>query len=264
MTPYRRFDTVSSVVSALVTLGGLSIAALIYAGDLPKEPTEIGGFLAIVAVLVTVVWLALQSSIVPFFLRHGLLRRIVLGRHNIEGTWIQIERGETFVRMAIIDFQPNKNAFILSGYSLNETLQVQAQFHATNNEISWPFMRFQFRNPLSNGDDGLSEGLGEIRFEMNRAAARRYNGYLQPVGTTKRISIEAVKLTNPRDIRAIRTLEGRRRIIETYRANFSPDTFAAAHSKLERAADELQALRFRRRATDTVSAELDRARARDV
>jgi len=264
VTPYRRFSIVASVISSLVTLGGLSLAAVLYADRLPESPTEIGGLLAIAAVLVTVVWLALQSSIVPFFLRSGLLRRLVLGRYNVEGTWIQIERGEDFTRMAIIDFQPSRNNFILSGYSLDDMLQVQTQLHATNTEISWPFMRFQFRNPLSDGEDGLRDGLGEIRFEMNRAASLRYNGYLQPVGSTKRISVEAVKLTSPRDIRAIRTLEGRRRLLETYRANFSPNTLATAHSKLERAADELQALRFRRRSTDTPLDEAERARVSDV
>ncbi|MEM9054484.1 MAG: hypothetical protein AAGB16_04085, partial [Pseudomonadota bacterium] len=172
--------------------------------------------------------------------RFNSVRRLVLGKYYFEGTWLQSERGEDHQRLSVIDIQPNGKGFIFSGYSLNEDLEIESNTLIEFSKMQWPFMTYKHRNSLSDGADGKRDGVGELQFEMNRSAARRYNGFVQFVRSPDRLRVEGVKLTSNREVKNLRTLQGREKVFSKYWGLFfnssvrKADPKAAISPKVER------------------------------
>jgi hypothetical protein len=221
MNPYSRFNKVSNllaagVIVALVLVFGLPgferISNLANGDTGLTLMATIGAGIA----LLVVGWLALTGTIFPILFRVTALRRLILGKYYIEGTWLQAERGAAERRMSVIDIQPDGYRFIFSGYALNEELEIEANTLIEFSRFEWPFMVYKYRNSLSDGSDGKREGVGEIQLEMNQASARRYNGFLQYVRSSERLKIEGAKLTSQAEVRSLRRLDGRQRVFEKY------------------------------------------------
>lgn len=220
MNPYARFGLISNSVSAALIVGALAVfgppvfeAVTSAAGGTgPAMWMALG---AAVTVLV-VFWLAMTEAIFPTLFRFNMIRKLVLGKYYVEGTWLQAEKGDGTKRMSVIDIQPDGKGFIFSGYALNEDLEIESNTLIEFSRFDWPFMTYKYRNSLSDGADGQREGVGEIQFEMNRAAAKRYNGYAQYVKNEARLNIEGTKLTSNSEVKRLRSLDGRRKIFERY------------------------------------------------
>ncbi len=221
MNPYSRFDRVSNLLAA-----GAAVATVLAFGLPAFEgiarftngetgPTLMATIGAGIALLV-VGWHALTGTVFPLLFRITALRKIVLGKYYIEGTWLQAERGSEERRMSVIDIQPNGYQFIFSGYALNEELEIEANTLLEFSRFEWPFMVYKYRNSLSDGADGKREGVGEIQLEMNQSSARRYNGFLQYLRNSERMKIEGAKLTVPSEVRSLRKLDGRQRVFQKY------------------------------------------------
>ena len=221
MNPYTRFTTVSNLMAATLTVGAVLAfgmpafeAISKYSGGQtgPGLMAATGASLA----LLVVGWLAMTEVIFPLIFRMSAVRKIVLGKYYIEGTWLQAERGTDEKRMSVIDIQPDGNRFIFSGYSLNEDLEIQSNIMIEFSRFEWPFMVYKYRNSLSDGGDGRRDGVGEIQLEMNRSSARRYNGFLQYVKSSERLKIEGAKLIGEAEVDQLRRLDGRQKIFDKY------------------------------------------------
>ncbi len=220
MNPYSRFGRVSNTVSAAIILSALAFAGpniltaveTVSAGNSATMLSYLGG----AVVLVVVFWIAMTEAIFPILFRMTSVRRLVLGKYYFEGTWLQSEKGEGHERLSVIDIQPRGKSFIFSGYSLNSDLEIESNTLIEFSKLDWPFMTYKYRNSLSDGADGKRDGVGEIQYEMNRAAARRYNGYVQYVRGDARLRIEGAKMTSNREVKKLRTLQGRRDVFRKY------------------------------------------------
>ena len=221
MNPYTRFRTVSTLMAATVTIGAVLAfgmpafeAISNYSGGTtgPGLMAATGASLA----LLVVGWLSMTEVIFPLIFRLSSVRKAVLGKYYIEGTWLQAERGVNERRMSVIDIQPDGDRFIFSGYALNEELEIESNIMIEFSRFEWPFMVYKYRNSLSDGSDGRRDGVGEIQLEMNRSSARRYNGFLQYVKNDERLKIEGAKLMSGVEVNKLRSLSGRRQVFEKY------------------------------------------------
>lgn len=221
MNPYTRFTTVSNLMAATATIGAVlafgmpafeAISTFSGGQTGPSLMAATGASLA----LLVVGWLAMTEVIFPLIFRISTVRKMVLGKYYIEGTWLQAERGTDEKRMSVIDIQPDGKRFIFSGYSLNSDLEIQSNIMIEFSRFEWPFMVYKYRNSLSDGGDGRRDGVGEIQLEMNRASARRYNGFLQYVKSDERLKIEGAKLVSASEVNQLRELDGRQSIFEKY------------------------------------------------
>ena len=221
MNPYTRFRTVSTLLAAAVTVGAVlafgmpafeSISQISGGNTGPGLMAATGASLAVLVVG----WLAMTELIFPLIFRISAVRKFILGKYFIEGTWLQAERGAHEKRMSVIDIQPDGDRFIFSGYALNEALEIESNIMIEFSRFEWPFMVYKYRNSLSDGSDGRRDGVGEIQLEMNRDSARRYNGFLQYVKSDERLKIEGAKLINRLEVSQLRSLVGRRQVFEKY------------------------------------------------
>lgn len=221
MNPYTRFTTVSTLMAATVTVGAVlafgmpAFDAISHFNGADTGPGLMAATGAGLALLV-VGWLGMTDIIFPLIFRMSAVRKMVLGKYYIEGTWLQAERGQDEKRMSVIDIQPDGNRFIFSGYSLNEDLEIESNIMIEFSRFEWPFMVYKYRNSLSDGSDGRRDGVGEIQLEMNRSSARRYNGFLQYVKSDERLKIEGAKLVNAAEVNHLRSLDGRQVVFEKY------------------------------------------------
>ena len=220
MNPYSRFGLVSNTVSAAAILtllaftgpGILGSLETVLGADAGAKAAAIGGGVAVMVV----VWLAMTEAIFPALFRFNSVRRLILGKYYFEGTWLQAEKGEGHQRLSVIDIQPDGKGFIFSGYSLNQDLEIESNTLIEFSKMEWPFMTYKHRNSLSDGADGKRDGVGELQFEMNRAASRRYNGFVQFVRSPERLRVEGAKLTSGREVKDLRTLDGRQKVFSKY------------------------------------------------
>ena len=236
MNPYARFGLVSNSVSAAIVAGALVFLGGDLAGALLNQDAgqyQRWGAVAAALTVIVVFWLAMTEAIFPTLFRFNWVRKVILGKYYIEGTWLQAEKGPQVSRMSVIDIQPNGNTFTFSGYALDRDLEIESNILIEFSRFDWPFMTYKYRNTLSDGSDGQREGVGEVQFEMNRDASRRYNGFFQHIKHTDRVKIEGSKLRRARDVRALRSLEGREEIFEEYWALFfeRSERRAAKHSQ---------------------------------
>ncbi|MEO0714788.1 MAG: hypothetical protein AAFY37_12840 [Pseudomonadota bacterium] len=232
MNPYNRFSTVSTVASATIIIGllaGFGMQAFdIISQNIGSDGPAVMGAVGAAVTSLVVAWLALTEVLFPALFRLTAVRKAILGKYYIEGTWLQAERGAKDRRMAVIDIQPAGRRFIFSGYTLNEDLEIEANTLIEFSRFEWPYMTYKYRNSLSDGSDGQRDGVGEIQLEMNREAARRYNGFFQYVQSAERMKIEGAKLVNNREVKDLRTLEGRQNVFEKYWRLFFQTTLKAA------------------------------------
>ncbi len=248
--PYSRFTTVANAVAALSTVSVLAISGLaakdaLEAASASGGPTLMIG-LGMLIVAIVAFWFAMTEAIIPIVFRITAIRRMVLGKYFIEGTWMQAERSEHGRRMAVIDIQPSGRKFIFSGYAVNDQLEIEANTLIEFSRFDWPFMTYKYRNSLSDGSDGQRDGVGEIQFEMNREAARSYNGFIQFVKSPARTRIEGARLTSNKEVRSLRTLEGRQKVFEKYWKLFFMRTVTGLRSPAARAAESASIVPRRR------------------
>lgn len=221
MNPYSRFRLVSNTVSAALIVGALAtfgqgvFAAI--AGSAAETGLSLWAAMGAGIGVLVVFWLAMTEAIFPSLFRFNTIRRLVLGKYYIEGTWLQAERGAPEgPRLSVIDIQPAGRGFIFSGYALNRNLEIESNTLIEFSKFEWPFMSYKYRNSLSDGADGQRDGVGEIQFEMNRSSAARYNGFAQFVKNTRRLKIEGAKLKKNAEVKRLRSLEHRKQILEKY------------------------------------------------
>lgn len=218
--PYSRFTTVANTLAAISTVSVLAIAGVTLSdrilSDGPAAGPDLMIGLGIGMVAIVAFWFAMTEAIIPTLFRITAIRRMVLGKYFIEGTWMQAERSDQGRRMAVIDIQPSGRKFIFSGYAVNDLLEIEANTMIEFSRFDWPYMTYKYRNSLSDGSDGQRDGVGEIQFEMNREAARSYNGFIQFVKSPVRTRIEGARLTSNKEVRSLRSLEGRQKVFEKY------------------------------------------------
>lgn len=250
MSAYSRFDRISSGASAVLMLALVGALGPRLMQIVQTQP-GLEGALILTGALATLAlgWLALQRVVFPLLFRITPVRRLVLGRHYIEGTWVASQMGGAGgKRLMLLNIQPFKRSFAVSGHTLTPDLRVESNTHVDLAKLDWPVLSFRFRNTLSDGADGQSEGIGDIQFDMNESAPLRFVGFIEVLRGGRRIRLEATKLTRWRDIRGLRKQDSRGDILTSYWASLFDHQIAGKMEMPNR--DDIEEVVHRRRASD--------------
>ena len=225
MNPYNRFSAISSLLASSVVLAGIvafgpTIRDMILQMAGQSALAQWAG-LAGAGLVLLVVWSVLSGIVLPGLLKFGLLRRWVLGRAFIEGSWIQAERGgPNGPRIGIVTLKPARNGVLLSASTLTRMGEIESGLQAEYHAVDWPRIDFKFRETLPTESGRQAEGFGEMQFDLTGGAPTRYSGCLQFAGADKRIKTEAVKLTSWKERRKLRSLDGRGEVLGKYWSAF--------------------------------------------
>ena len=243
MTPYSRFRLISTTAAAALIAGGLCAVWPLLAGMIAAATGGVTAaytaFVAVAALLSVVAFLTLSEAVFPALFQLPFLRRIVLGRHYVEGTWLQAERGPSgSERLTVLHIRPARAGYDLSGYSLNQESEIESNRMVEYTKLDGPVLFHAYRSLMPDGAGNQARGTSELMFEQRRGAPKAYSGYGEPVGG-RRYQIEGVKLTRWSERRRLRKLDQRAEIVETYWNLF----FGAAATEVQDTAYEPPAVR---------------------
>lgn len=220
MNPYSRFRLISNTATTALIAGSLCAAWPLASAMLV---TAIGGAgtayqLAVAGIAAGLVLAALAISewIFPALFQMSFLRRIVLGKHYIEGTWLQAERGPAgSERLTVLHLRPSGYGFDLSGYSLNQESEIESNRMIEYSRLDGPVLTYAYRSLMPDGAGNQARGMGELMFEQRGGAPKAYSGHGEPIGA-RRFQVEGVKLTKWSERRRLRKLEQRSGIVTHY------------------------------------------------
>lgn len=214
MNPYGRFQVVSGALSGAMVLAGFGFLAQ---GILTNPITTQSGlaFVGLTAAAIAI-WYTINHQMMPLVFEQSGLRSRVLGKQNIEGTWLQAERSEDGLRIAVIGIRPAANGFALTGYAMDENFEVVSNIAMEYSNLTWPQMAFKYRNTLVDAEDPTREGFGELQFELGRGAPLRYNGFCKMTSSGQRFAIEGARVTDVEELELLDTLDGREELVDRY------------------------------------------------
>lgn len=234
MNPYSRFQVVSGATSGALVLAGFGFLARGVISE-PLTTQSLFAFGGLVGASVAI-WYTINHQLMPMVFENAGVRSRVLGRQNIEGTWLQAERTANGPRISVIGIRPGAEGFTLNGYAMNEDLDVVSNMALDHSKLDWPYMSFKFRNTLVDGEDPAREGFGELQFEHGSLRPVRFNGFCKLTGSGERYSVEGVRLTSEEDLELLETLEGREDLVDRYWALFFERDLRREERKAERKA----------------------------
>lgn len=243
MTPYSRFRLISNTAAAALIAGALCAVWPLLAGMIAAATGGVTAaytaFVAIAATLSVVAFLTLSEAVFPALFQMPLLRRMVLGRHYIEGTWLLAERGPSgSERLTVLHIQPAGAGYDLSGYSLNQESEIESNRMVEYTKLDGPVLFHAYRSLMPDGAGNQARGASELMFEQRRGTPKACSGYGEPVGG-RRYQIEGVKLSSWSERRRLSKLDQRAQVVETYWSLF----FGAASTEVQEAAYEPPAVR---------------------
>ncbi|MDP3459727.1 MAG: hypothetical protein Q8S09_10680 [Hyphomonas sp.] len=225
MNPYSRFRLISNTATAALP-AGLLCAVWPVASDMLATAT--GGLTPVywasvagVAAGLVLASLVLTEWVFPSLFQLGFLRRIVLGRDYVEGTWLQAERGPSgSERLTVLHVRPSGYGFGLSGFCLNQESEIESNRMIEYAKLDGPVLSYAYRSLMPDGAGNQAKGSSELMFEQRRGAPKAYSGHGDAGGGARRFQIEGVKLTKGSERRRLLRIEQRSDVVETYWALF--------------------------------------------
>lgn len=221
MTPYSRFRLVSNFLAAALVAGGLC-AVWPLASDMIGAATggltiAYWGAVSIAALLTVCLSLMLTEALFPALFHWSVLRKMVLGRDYIEGTWLQAERGPSgSERLTVLHVRPSGFGYDLSGYSLNQENEIESNRMVAWSKLDGPVLNYAYRMLMPDAGGNQNQFFSELMFEQRRGAPKALAGYGAPAGGTRRFQIEGVKLTKWSERRRLGKLEQRGEVVGKY------------------------------------------------
>ena len=212
-------------ISALVVIAAIAAAIAV-------ALASAGSFDALPEVFVVITGIAVAAAVVVFgkflfdfsFLRIRSLRRLLLGRYDIEGSWFNVMRDEDDepVGVGVSNIGLTRRGYFFewsvsgeeyglaeteSGFELN--LSRGFTFSDTMVGVQWPRLAFVYEATWAEKTVPGGIGYGYLDFSWRREVrARRGVGLSFGMGSDKPLEITSFRLDSPEDVELVRQLDG--------------------------------------------------------
>jgi hypothetical protein len=222
--PYKRFDKLktATVVSGLTLTFG---AARYFQDQIPKSIDQFAAmvFLLAYALVPLMLWLFISYIVVPIVLEKRFFRTFVLGRRYVEGTWIEWLRDPMGQEaMSIINIQPDKETFAMSGTNHDEEGNINHSFKVTLWKFNWPYLDYCYES-TTGGSSGEYQGVGLFQFLSQesgfRGAPTSFTGSFTPGGASGNSQVIGKRLSDEESAQLV-SEEKKRMIIGRYFSEF--------------------------------------------
>lgn len=155
--------------------------------------------------------------------RSSRLRRIVLGRRYVEGSWIDfVTRDNLPPLVGITSIEPSGSSLRYGGTNFSAYGEYLGTFTTTTVAFQWPELRFTYGPALDAtemdlGASSLMIGFGEIVFQSSQRLPSTYRGRCHDVEQGLHW-IEGQRITDEADLADLATLDGQARLVRRHAA----------------------------------------------
>ena len=154
-----------------------------------------------ILVIVAVIIIVVTTELLRFLFDSCLLnwppiRRLILGRYYVEGTWLdRMKKDNKMIAIGVTRIQADDQSIMISGGDESED-GATGRYNTELHSLGWPCVGYMYRYSRSDADNTAS-GLVEMQFEPRGGPPKRYSGdYLDPTDGRK-ISFEGWRIEDP-------------------------------------------------------------------
>ncbi len=186
----NRFEKASRVVSVLGVAIGVIIA---HRANAWLDAHQVSDPILIVVAGAIVVS---ASELLRFLFDHWLLdwsplRRLVLGWHYVEGTWLDVMRKESAVlAIGITRIQADGQRIRIAGDDFDPNARFTGRYWTEILSIDWPRVRYLYHYHRSDASNPADPGFATIQFDERRGTPVRYKGDFFDRSDGKQIEFE--------------------------------------------------------------------------
>lgn len=160
-------------------------------------------------ILVTISIIIMKFFVGSLFVRSRTLRRILLGKQYVEGTWFDIMRkNNEVVEIGFSRISYTHKEVQFCGEDYNLEMDQCYPFHADIVQINWPTLHYVYTANRSDTKEETIKGYGELDFQKElRGSPKKYSGKYFVLRGTDKISFEGIKVNERKDKRLIELLD---------------------------------------------------------
>lgn len=126
------------------------------------------------------------------------LRRVLLNRQYVEGTWIDVIWSAGKVpRVGLIRIEPSGSSLRYCGENVDVNGHCRGTFTSEMVSLSWPELKFKYRSADTSASMMFSQGYGEIQFTERDGPPCRYVGHCVDAESGERHHLEGWRISNP-------------------------------------------------------------------
>jgi hypothetical protein len=155
------------------------------------------------AVVIGLTLTVVKELLAVRLLESSWLRRHLLGREYVEGTWVDVVfYSNSEPRVGIVHIGSRKSGLTYSGENLDSEGRFAGHFTADGLKVDFPRIVFHYTED-GGGENPLLTGVGVISFDRPQGPPGRYSGYC--LDAVEKISHRLIgrRVDNPGDLRRL-------------------------------------------------------------
>lgn len=235
MDPIDRLRRLQATLGVSLGIAGEEILSASVQQLRPGSWLGVVAALAVVGLCVLGVRLLLDAS----FGVSRRLRRWILGRYCVEGTWFDVmHRVDEPVSIGISRIEYDGRDLRFRGFDVDLASRRSQPYTSQLAQIEWPHLHYTYDQQRPDRQAASVQGYGRLRFDTTEGRPRSYTGDYFETGGGGKVSFEGF-LLEPRN-------DSHRRLLEALSGNGNPGAKKAALEEFFRHECRTWAERWRR------------------
>lgn len=177
-------------------------------------------FITLFSIVLFVVLSSINWSVTKMVENNEWLRRLILGKHFVEGRWIQrIDRESLDDRppiFSLVYISFDKNVYKISGESFDSNGLFTANFQSQFSDYSQHILKYPFTVSTLEVKDKKIFGTSKLTFSLTDEYPNRYLGLVYSNIREKPVTVIGKKIAK-KIIIDLKTSEGREKLISLFR-----------------------------------------------
>lgn len=132
------------------------------------------------------------------------LRRLLLGRRNVEGAWIEVtERSGELRYISLVRLEVEGGELRISGENFDHTGRRDGTFSSDMLVVKWPKIMYKFEAVRAEGKNPTYVAYGQIHFAERDGPPGRYHGFFLDFNEGTRNDFSGWRISDSEDLQVL-------------------------------------------------------------
>lgn len=152
-----------------------------------------------------------QAAIANLIFHFRWLRRVISGRHDIEGFWVDESRRSkgSPVGGACIYIYVEDGILKISGSTVRAQDHIYAAWSSKFAVLNGNTLSYAFEAYTSNSEHPIDVGFGELQFIRGQRRPHSYTGFFFDTTSREIVTVKGTRITDPNEVRDLRSTDSR-------------------------------------------------------